>query len=149
MFLIGQLKRSGLQVSLLACLTWSFFYVVSLISKLVLVCLKVSNWAWSPINQYLMYFQTTTSTLCMHQNLTKHGKSCIQNNQLPTEFSIELNDNSNVYLPKQVLMKHFNFVNKLQCNSYMHVFIAFKVFTTKVGLVSHLNNHNNPFMYLW
>jgi hypothetical protein len=32
----------------------------------------------------------------MHQKLTKHGKFCKQNNQLPTKSHVELKDTSNV-----------------------------------------------------
>jgi hypothetical protein len=31
----------------------------------------------------------------MHHKLTKHGKFCKQNNQLPTKTHVELKDNSN------------------------------------------------------
>jgi hypothetical protein len=31
----------------------------------------------------------------MHHKLTKHGRFCKQNNQLPTKTHVELKDNSN------------------------------------------------------
>ena len=45
--------------------------------------------------QYRMFFiQTSTLTPSMHQELLKHGKFCIQNNQLPSNTPVELTDNS-------------------------------------------------------
>jgi hypothetical protein len=32
----------------------------------------------------------------MHQKLTKHGRFCKQNNQLPTKSHVELKDTSNI-----------------------------------------------------
>ena len=50
------------------------------------------------MNRYRMFFvQTSTLPPRMHQKLTKHGKFCKQNNQLPTKSHEELNDNSNVF----------------------------------------------------
>jgi hypothetical protein len=47
------------------------------------------------MNQYRMFFvQTSTPLPRMHQKLTKHGKFCKQNNQLPTISHDELEDNS-------------------------------------------------------
>jgi hypothetical protein len=34
----------------------------------------------------------------MHQKLTKHGRFCKQNNQLPTKTHVELKDNSIVFI---------------------------------------------------
>ena len=47
------------------------------------------------MNQYIMfYLQTSTVPLRMHHKLTKHGRFCEQNNQLPTKTHVELTDNS-------------------------------------------------------
>ena len=47
------------------------------------------------MNQYRMFFvQTSTRPLNMHLTLTKHGRFCKQNNQLPTKSHDELKDNS-------------------------------------------------------
>jgi hypothetical protein len=47
------------------------------------------------MNRYRMfYIQTSTSPPRMHHKLTKHGKFCKQNNQLPTKTHVELKDNS-------------------------------------------------------
>jgi hypothetical protein len=35
----------------------------------------------------------------MHHKLTKHGRFCKQNNQLPTKTRVELKDNSNIFIP--------------------------------------------------
>ena len=49
------------------------------------------------MNQYRMFFvQTSTQPPNMHLNLTKHGRFCKQNNQLPTKSHDELKDNSSV-----------------------------------------------------
>ena len=46
--------------------------------------------------QYRIFFiQTSTLTPSMHQKLTKHGKFCMQNNQLPSNTPVEVTDNSN------------------------------------------------------
>jgi hypothetical protein len=42
----------------------------------------------------MFYVQTSTLPPRMHQKLTKHGKFCKQNNQLPTKTHVELKDNS-------------------------------------------------------
>ena len=50
------------------------------------------------MNQYRMFFvQTSTRPPNMHQKLTKHGRFCKQNNQLPTKSRDELEYNSIVY----------------------------------------------------
>jgi hypothetical protein len=49
------------------------------------------------MNRFRMFFvQTSALPPCMHQKLTKHGRFCKQNNQLPTKSHVQLNDNSNV-----------------------------------------------------
>jgi hypothetical protein len=48
------------------------------------------------MNQYRMFYvQTSTLPPRMHHKLTKHGRFCKQNNQLPTKTHVELKDNSN------------------------------------------------------
>jgi hypothetical protein len=48
------------------------------------------------MNRYRMFFvQTSTLPPRMHQKLTKPGRFCKQNNQLPTKSHVELKDNSN------------------------------------------------------
>jgi hypothetical protein len=50
------------------------------------------------MNQYRMFFvQTSILPPRMHHKLTKHGRFCKQNNQLPTKPHVELNDNSIVW----------------------------------------------------
>jgi hypothetical protein len=52
---------------------------------------------WPSMNQYKMFFvQTSTLPPRTHQKLTKHGRFCKQNNQLPNQSHVELEDNSNV-----------------------------------------------------
>ena len=47
------------------------------------------------MNRCRMFFvQTSTRPLNMHQKLTKHGRFCMQNNQLPTKSCDEFEDNS-------------------------------------------------------
>jgi hypothetical protein len=55
---------------------------------------------WSFMNRYRMFFvQTSTIPPRMHQKLSKHGKFCKQNNQLPTKSHVELKDNSTIMPP--------------------------------------------------
>jgi len=42
----------------------------------------------------ILVYTTSTPLPRMHQKLTKHGKFCKQNNQLPTRSHDELEDNS-------------------------------------------------------
>jgi hypothetical protein len=42
----------------------------------------------------MFFAQTSTPPPRMHQKLTKHGRFCKQNNQLPTKTHVELKDNS-------------------------------------------------------
>jgi hypothetical protein len=42
----------------------------------------------------MLFVQTFTLPPRTHQKLTKHGRFCKQNNQLPTKSHVELNDNS-------------------------------------------------------
>jgi hypothetical protein len=44
----------------------------------------------------MFFVQTSTLPPRMHQKLTKHGKFCKQNNQLPTKSHDELKDDSNM-----------------------------------------------------
>jgi hypothetical protein len=70
-------------------------YFSSLRAKLILALLGMPKWVWPLMNQYRMFFvQTSTPPPRMHQKLTKHGKFCKQNNQLPTKSHDELKDNS-------------------------------------------------------
>ena len=47
------------------------------------------------MNRYRkFYLQTSTLPPCMHHKLTKHGRFCKQNNQLPTKTRVELKDKS-------------------------------------------------------
>jgi hypothetical protein len=49
------------------------------------------------MNRYRMFYvQASTLPPRMHQKLTKHGRFCNQNNQLPTESLVELKDNSDI-----------------------------------------------------
>jgi hypothetical protein len=41
-----------------------------------------------------IYLQTSTLPPRMHHKLTKHGRFCKENNQLPTKTHVELKDNS-------------------------------------------------------
>jgi hypothetical protein len=45
----------------------------------------------------MFYVQTSTLPPRMHQKLTKHGRFCKQNNQLPTKTHVELKDDSISY----------------------------------------------------
>jgi hypothetical protein len=42
----------------------------------------------------MFFVQTSTLPPRMHQKLTKHGRFCKQNNQLPTKTHVELKNNS-------------------------------------------------------
>jgi hypothetical protein len=44
----------------------------------------------------MFFVQPSTPPPRMHQKLTKHGRFCKQNNQLPTKSHDELKDNSNI-----------------------------------------------------
>jgi hypothetical protein len=47
------------------------------------------------MNGYGMFFvQTSALPWRMHQKVTKHGRFCKQNNELPTKNQVELKDNS-------------------------------------------------------
>ena len=73
------------------------FYIGSWRVKLNLAPLGMPKWVWSFMNQYIMFFvQTSTLPPRMHHKLTKHGRFCKQNNQLPTKTHVELKDNSNI-----------------------------------------------------
>jgi hypothetical protein len=51
------------------------------------------------MNRYRMFFvQTSTLPPRMHHKLTKHGRFCKQNNQLPTKSHVEFKDNSIISL---------------------------------------------------
>ena len=59
------------------------------------------NWIWPSMNQYRMFFiQTFTLHYLpsMHWKLTKRGKCCVKNNQLPTKTCVQSEDNSIVLL---------------------------------------------------
>jgi hypothetical protein len=63
-----------------------------------LACQEVLKWVWPFMNRYRMfYLQTSTLPPRMHHKLTKHGRLCKQNNQLPTKTHVELKDNSIMY----------------------------------------------------
>ena len=66
------------------------------------------------MNRYRMLLvQTSTQPPNMHLKLTKHGRFCKQNNQLPTKSHDELKDNSNVSksTPLHVVIFQFVFIN--------------------------------------
>jgi hypothetical protein len=78
-------------------------------AKLILAPLGMPKRIWPSMNQYRIFFvQTSTLPPCMHQKLTKHGRFCKQNNQLPTRSHDELEDNDFVELEHgyQVLLRH-------------------------------------------
>ena len=52
---------------------------------------------WMDIECY--WFKPPHDLQHMHLKLTKHGRFCKQNNQLPTKTHDELKDNSIVYIP--------------------------------------------------
>ena len=61
------------------------------------------------MNQYRMFFvQTSTLPPHIHQEVTKHGKFCKQNNQLPTKIHVELEDNSIMTSFHSILYQHSN-----------------------------------------
>ena len=68
----------------------------------------------------MFFVQTSTLPPRMHQNLTKHGKFCKQNNQLPTKNHVDLKDYSNRSLEDLVGVElHNNVVtltSKEHCN---------------------------------
>ena len=67
-------------------------------SKHVATCYWGTTWVWPFMNRYRMFYvQTSTLPPRMHHKLTKHGRFCEQNNQLPTKTHVELKDNSIVY----------------------------------------------------
>ena len=90
------------------CLLNVFHYIrVILYSSWLLVgswlfCLQnlsathaVLKWVWPSMDRYRMFFvQTSTLPPNMHLKLTKHGRFCKQNNQLPTKSHDESKDNS-------------------------------------------------------
>jgi hypothetical protein len=81
---------------------WRFerrtFYIGSWRAKLILAPLDMPKWVWPFMNRYRMFFvQTSTLPPRMHHKLTKHGRFCKQNNQLPTKTHVESKDNSIIY----------------------------------------------------
>jgi hypothetical protein len=71
------------------------FYFGSCRVKLILACQEVLKWVWPFMNRYRMVFCSNLHTTPrMHQKLTKHGRFCKQNNQLPTKNHDVLEDYS-------------------------------------------------------
>ena len=70
-------------------------YYSSMKAKLIFALLGRPTWVWPSMDRYRMYF-SCTSTLhpTMHQKHTKHGRCCMQTNQLPTTSHVELENNS-------------------------------------------------------
>jgi len=56
----------------------------------------------------------------MHHKLTKYGRFCKQNNQLPTKTHVELKDNSNM---KQLTKLHMSIYALLAWIDYSSEFI--------------------------
>jgi hypothetical protein len=82
---------------------------------------QVPKWVWPSMNRYRMFFiQTSTLPPGMHQKLTKHGRFCRQNNQLPTKTHVELKDNSiklqMILCPVHEFMKHCDKFLKPWCS---------------------------------
>ena len=62
-----------------------------------LIPLDKPKWVWPVTNWHnKLFVPTSTPTPSMHKKLTKHGKFCLQNNQLPTTPAAELKGNSSV-----------------------------------------------------
>ena len=62
---------------------WWATYFASLRAKIVLSHLGMPRAVWSSMNRYGMFvIQTSTLPPSIHQKLSKHGRSCMQNNQL-------------------------------------------------------------------
>ena len=75
---------------------WRATYVSSLRAKFILAPFGIWNWVWPSMNGYRMFFdQTSTLPPSMHRKLTKHERCCMQNNQLPTDSHVELEENYN------------------------------------------------------
>ena len=69
-------------------------------AKLKVASLDMPKWVSPSMNWYRTFFiQTSTLSPSMHRKLTKHGRSCMQNNHLPTKSFVELEDNSIVWYP--------------------------------------------------
>ena len=75
---------------------WRATYISSLRTKLTLAHLGIPSWVWPSMNGYKMFFdQTSTQPPSMHRKRTKHERCCMQNNQLPTDSHVELEENCN------------------------------------------------------
>ena len=73
-------------------------YIGSLRCELILACQEVLNHVWPSMNWYRMLsIQTSSPTTSMLWKLTKHGKCCMQSNQLSPKSPV-LKDNSTVSL---------------------------------------------------
>ena len=68
--------------------------LVHLRAKLILAPLCMPKRVRPSMNRYRMFVQTFTLPSSMHQKLTKHGRYCMQNNQLPIQSHVEIEDNS-------------------------------------------------------
>ena len=78
---------------------WRATYFRSLRAKLnydykfIEAPLQMPKWVWPSMNQYrISFIQTSTLPPSMHREHTQHGRSWIQNNQLPTKSHVELED---------------------------------------------------------
>jgi len=102
------------------------------------------KWVWPSMNQFRMFFmQTATPPPRMHQKLTKHGKFCKQNNQLPTKTRVELKDNSNINIFIGLLT-----TTRFTCCTLRHIWVrVFPPGTTPISpMGSNLsmdNGYNN------
>ena len=91
--------------------SWMFclqnFPCFGLVCGACLAPLGMPKWVWPSMNRYRMfYLQTSTLPPRMHHKLTKHGRFCMQNNQLPTKTHVESKDNS--ILSKKILSSLFD-----------------------------------------
>jgi hypothetical protein len=71
----------------------------------------------------MSYLQTSTLPPRMHHKLTKHGRFCKQNNQLPTKTHVELKENSIVVgiHVKELISKRMFFFPKYPENPVKNV----------------------------
>ena len=101
-------------------------YFGSLKAKLILAPLGIQKWVRPSMDQYRMFFmQTSTRPPSMNRKPIKHGRCCIQINQLPTDTHVELEDKSSILTDSCLLVKFHlfiiflptsNLVNVYQCN---------------------------------
>lgn len=73
---------------------WRATYYGSMRAKLILAPLRMTKWVWHSVNWYRMLFvQTSTPPLSMHQKFIEHGRCCMETNQLLCKSDVELEDN--------------------------------------------------------